>query len=353
MRVLIISSGPKDSGCFLRAQGLAEGLRSAGADVYLVNPPYTQPFFLDYLVSLLGNLLLTFWRRFDLAVAIKPFPNACLPLMIQKLYGAQVVVDVDDIDHAYRPGRIGRLIRFLQRPWPRRCSLVTYHNPLLVNYIKHEFGVPPERTFRLLQGVRLGIFRAGGRLGRRKFAAKPLIGYSAHLNVAAEGDFILRLMARLRRKLPGAGLLVVGGGPDLAKWRRLAKQHGVADAVSFTGYLPHQAVAEQIAGVDCCLIYYPPGEANRMRSSIKLREYLALGKRVVCNRYGELASFSKYCYQCDDKLDDYLKTLVELHETGGDGRERLGKKLVEKECDWDRIAEGFLGCINSLGSGNS
>ncbi len=341
MRVLIISSGPRDSGCFLRAQGLADGLKAAGADVYLVNPPYTQPFFLDYLVSLLGNMLLTFWRRFDLAVAVKPFPNACLPLMIQKLYGARVVVDVDDIDHAYRPGMIGRLIRILQRPWPRRCSLVTYHNPLLVDYIKREFGVPRERTFRLLQGVRLGVFRTEGR-PRKLAGAGPLIGYSAHLNVAAEGDFILRLMAQLRRKLPGAGLLVVGGGPDLAKWRRRAKQHGVAGAVRFTGYLPHRAVAEQIAGVDCCLIYYPPGEANRVRSSIKLREYLALGKRVVCNRYGELASFSKYCYQCDDKLDDYLKTLVELCASGGDGRERRGKKLVEKECDWDRIAREFL-----------
>jgi glycosyltransferase involved in cell wall biosynthesis len=343
MKILIISSGSRDSGCFLRANGLAEGLRAAGQNVYLIQPPASQPLFLDYLVSLLGNILLTFWRKFDLAIAIKPFPNACIPLMIQRIYGARVIVDVDDIDHAYRPGIIGGLIRFLQRPWPKRCSLVSYHNPVLIEYIKGEFRVPSERLVQLPQGVRLALFTD------REEAEKempdrsgPLIGYSAHLNVAAEGEVILGIIKALRKELPDSRLLVIGGGPDLGSWRRLAKRMGLAQAVRFTGYLPHERVADELMAADSCLAYYPQAEVNLTRSSIKLREYLALSKRVVCNRTGELADFSAYTYQCGDDTEDFARALAELYRSGGDGREAKGAMLVRREYDWDVVAKEFI-----------
>jgi len=344
MKILVISSGARDSGCFLRAQGLAEGLQAAGQQVYLVQPPYSQPLFLDYLVSLLGNILLTFWRKFDLAIAIKPFPNACLPLMIQRLYGARVVVDVDDIDYAYRPGAVGRLIRMLQRPWPRRCSLVSYHNPALVEHIKREFQVPVARLVRLPQGVRLAHF-PGPRPGSRETAAGPLIGYSAHLNVAAERDFILGILGALRQQVPEARMIIVGGGPDLKRWRRQARKLGLQEAVRFTGYLPHERIAAALAETDSCLAYYPPGEANLARSSIKVREYLALGKKVACNRVGELADFASYTYQCDDELESFVRVLAKLHRSGGDGREQKGAAIVRRDYDWDKLAKEFLVAI--------
>ncbi len=350
LKVLIISSTSRDSGGYLRASGLADGLRRAGAKVFLITPPYAQPFFLDYLISLLGNILLTFWRRFDVAVAIKPFPNACLPLWIQKLYGAYTVVDVDDIDYAYRGGFIASLIRLLQRPWPRRFSLVTYHNPLLVDHIVKEFGVLRRQTRQLPQGVRLGLFRAlkaaavrKGRAGLGLEGKGFLLGYSAHLNVAAEGTFILKMLARLRGRLPDSRLLVVGGGPDLAGWKRETRRRGLAGAVHFTGYLEHRRVAANIGLVDVCLLYYPPGRANRVRSSIKLREYLSLGMPVVSNRFGELSDFAGYSYQCGGRIGDFVGKLARLYRSGGDGREKRGQEFVMKEYDWDTISKGFLG----------
>src|SRR5690606_6939430 len=42
-----------------------------------------------------------------------------------------------------------------------------------------------------------------------------------------------------RQAVPDARLLIVGGGPDAARLRRLAVRGGVVDAVTFTGAVPY------------------------------------------------------------------------------------------------------------------
>jgi phosphatidylinositol alpha-1,6-mannosyltransferase len=51
-------------------------------------------------------------------------------------------------------------------------------------------------------------------------------------------DTLIRAMPAIRRRVAGAGLLVVGGGRDLTRLRRLAASTGVDRDVVFTGGVP-------------------------------------------------------------------------------------------------------------------
>ena len=66
-------------------------------------------------------------------------------------------------------------------------------------------------------------------------------------------DMLIKALPSIRQHVDGAALVVVGGGPYLDSLRRLARDHGVADHVTFTGGVPsaelpaHHALADVFA----------------------------------------------------------------------------------------------------------
>ena len=51
-------------------------------------------------------------------------------------------------------------------------------------------------------------------------------------------DVLVRALPELRRRVPGTALLLVGGGPDLPRLRRLAAEHGRRRRRRATGSVP-------------------------------------------------------------------------------------------------------------------
>jgi phosphatidylinositol alpha-1,6-mannosyltransferase len=90
--------------------------------------------------------------------------------------------------------------------------------------------------------------RARYRLGDR-----PVISCVSRLVARKGQDALIAALPRVREKVPGAALLLVGDGPYAGRLRELAAQYGVADQVVFTGpvrweELPaHHAVGDVFA----------------------------------------------------------------------------------------------------------
>ena len=89
------------------------------------------------------------------------------------------------------------------------------------------------------------------------------------------------------------------------------------------------------------MVYYDPIEANAFRCSMKLREYLAMEKKVVTNDVGELADFARFTYQSSSRIDDFAATIEQALE-GGDGREMEGARFVRERYDWRAIGARFV-----------
>ncbi|RCV51163.1 glycosyltransferase family 4 protein [Marinitenerispora sediminis] len=99
-----------------------------------------------------------------------------------------------------------------------------------------------DRMVRLAPGVDPGRFRpdADGHALRERFGlgTDPVVLCVCRLVPRKGVDTLVRAMTWLRRAVPGARLVVVGGGPDERRLRALAAWAGVADRVVFVGAHP-------------------------------------------------------------------------------------------------------------------
>ena len=339
LRILVLSGLGKDSGCMVRARYLTASLKNAGADATLAPGIRTLPLFLDLMVSAVWNLRLLF-SACDVIIACKPLPSVTPLLMLKGMRGAITVVDIDDLDYGYRTGLLSWITRRMETPFPKRCNIVTYHNEALIRVIRDTFRVGPEHLFPLPQGVDLSIFYPRQQLAHRNGTVPGLVVvYPAHLNRASDLDAIFEVLRLARQLLPALRLIVIGGGPKERHFRRLAKAGNLDGYVEFTGYVQPERVPAYLAMGDAGIVYYKDTEVNYYRSSMKLREMLAAGLKVVSTDVGECRQFARFTYQAPPEPQAVAELLVRTLTEGGDGREVAGSAFVRKEMNWNTIGD--------------
>lgn len=326
----------------LRAQALVTALRARGFEVVAPRDRRWHPT-AGVLLGIVPNCWFALRCRADVAIGFKPHPNVTLPLLICRMRGIATWIDVDDLDHTYRNGWPRALVRLVQRPFPRRATVVTYHNATLRGYLLHEMGCDADRVVRLRQGVDVAAFDAARVLrARRAPRHSRVVVYSAHLNRANDLRTILAAWRSVADRVPDATLLVVGGGPHLRRYRRMAHRYGLARSVVFTGAVDHERVPSLLALADAAVLYLPPAPFNEHRCSLKLREYLAAEMRVVCNDTGELERYAPFVYQCGSSVPSLAAQIVRVLDGYDDGRQVRGCRLVQSRLDWGRILDAAL-----------
>lgn len=67
---------------------------------------------------------------------------------------------------------------------------------------------------------------------------RPVVVCLSRLVPRKGQDMLIRAMPAIRRRVPGAALVIVGGGPYRTALQRLAHEHGVAEHVRITGGVP-------------------------------------------------------------------------------------------------------------------
>jgi phosphatidylinositol alpha-1,6-mannosyltransferase len=88
---------------------------------------------------------------------------------------------------------------------------------------------------------------------RYRLGTRPVVVCVSRLVPRKGQDMLIRAMPAIRQRVPGAALVIVGGGPYLNSLRRLAHSFGVAEHVVFTEGVPgdelpaHHAMADVFA----------------------------------------------------------------------------------------------------------
>jgi phosphatidylinositol alpha-1,6-mannosyltransferase len=130
--------------------------------------------------------------------------------------------------------------RQLLRRVGRSVDVVTY----LGEYTRRRLAgaVRGARLERLPSGVDTATFRPGAGGGeiraRHGLADRPVVVCVSRLVPRKGQDVLIRAMPAIRRRVPDAALLIVGGGPYRGTLDRLARESGVADAITITGSVP-------------------------------------------------------------------------------------------------------------------
>jgi phosphatidylinositol alpha-1,6-mannosyltransferase len=132
------------------------------------------------------------------------------------------------------------------RPVLRRIGETTDVVTFVSRYTRSRFGSafgPAAGLEHLPSGVDTDRFRpdAASRAelrARYRLGQQPTVVCVSRLVPRKGQDMLIRALPTIRRRVAGAVLVIVGGGPYLERLRRLAQNAGVAEHVTFTGGVP-------------------------------------------------------------------------------------------------------------------
>jgi glycosyltransferase involved in cell wall biosynthesis len=308
-----------------RALPMAQALVQRGHSVTLLLAPYDNLSHSGQVLNLAGvrvyNLplkrvttatpLLAAWRLAsrtrrldpDIVHVFKPVGYAALAGMILRCTTRlPLITDTDDWEgtggwnsvNPY-PWHWKRFFDFQERWLPRHSAGVTVASRTLQTQV-WGMGVPPERVLyvpncpgKALLERRAQVHAEDVRRVRAALAVgeAPLAIYVGHITLGDDLDLALTALKLLREQLPAARLAIVGAGEGLGRLRSLAARLGLADAVRFTGWIDHSEVPAYLAAANAAIYPYRDTLINRAKCSIKILEYMAMGKAIVTHRVGQ------------------------------------------------------------------
>lgn len=142
-------------------------------------------------------------------------------------------------------------------------------------------GIPASRMTAVPMGVDMESLRT--RPHPRRLAGwegVPMLAYLGTLDALRDLRRVVDALVLVRKRHPGARLLLIGDAPNRADVEQLlahAASLGLGDAVHVTGWLPTAEAWELLASADAAVSYFPRGRLLDTNSPTKVLEYLALG----------------------------------------------------------------------------
>lgn len=145
--------------------------------------------------------------------------------------------------------------------------------------------------------------------------------------------------------------LLVGAGPEKAAMERLSEEHGVAEHVTFTGYLTGTDFLETLSAADVGVSPDPKNPLNDRMSMNKILEYMSFGLPVVMFDLIEGRNLAGDCgiYAKDNDPEDFARHLVSLLDDPA-RRETLGRAAREraKLFAWETEARSLVAAYDQL-----
>jgi phosphatidylinositol alpha-1,6-mannosyltransferase len=229
----------------------------------------------------------------------------------------------------------------------RDVDVVTY----LGEYTRRRLAPVVPRLERLPSGVDTDVFRpgAGGDDVRRRHGLldRPVIVCVSRLVPRKGQDVLIRALPAIRRRVPDAALLCVGGGPHLSTLQRLAREHDVAPHVVLTGSVPW---AELPAHYDAGDVFAMPCRTRRAGLEVEglgivFLEASATGLPVVAGRSGgspDAVLDGETGHVVEGRsvgvVADAVSSLLEQPEQAR-AMGAAGRAWVEREWRWDLLAQ--------------
>ncbi|MDT4947770.1 MAG: phosphatidyl-myo-inositol dimannoside synthase [Pseudonocardiales bacterium] len=237
------------------------------------------------------------------------------------------------------------------------CDVVTY----LGEYFRRRLTTTLGRHAELIQltpGVDVDVFRpdvdGSGVRARHGLTGRPVIVCVSRLVPRKGQDTLIHALPAVRRRVPDAMLLLVGGGSYRDELETLAASLGISDAVVFAGGVPHEELPAHYAAGD---LFAMPCRTRRGGLDVEglgivYLEASASGLPVVVGNSGgapDAVRDGETGYLVDGRhVSAVAARLVELL-VDEDLRSRLGtagRAWVQREWRWDVLAERLRSLLN-------
>ncbi len=162
-------------------------------------------------------------------------------------------------------------------------------------------------------------------------------------------DTLINAAPSVLEQYPDVIFQIGGGGPMFKLWFQKAKEMGLGNAFHFLGVIPFKKLPLFLNTADICVA---PFTGNRGEASpLKLFDYMACGKPVVCSGIPSLRFLVKECKGIMSVPPDNSQALASaLISLLNDDSKRVsmgneGRKYVEEYHSWDVIARKTIDAI--------
>jgi glycosyltransferase involved in cell wall biosynthesis len=195
---------------------------------------------------------------------------------------------------------------------------------------------------------RIQVVRSGPSLERLKLmppklkyknGKKYLVGYVGVIGEQEGLDLLLESIQYLIQKREDVHFGIIGGGTDLCKVQKMAREMGLSEYIEFHGRVSDQVLLETLNTADVCVNPDRPTEMNNLSTMNKIMEYMALKKPIVQYSLKEgmysAEKASLYASNTDPidfakKIDWLLDNEHARNEMGEYGYQRVVNKLSWK-----------------------
>jgi glycosyltransferase involved in cell wall biosynthesis len=228
-------------------------------------------------------------------------------------------------------------------------------------------GGDPERVTVIPNGVDAAVFapRPVDEGLRRRYGidGRFTFGYVSNLDHPRENqELLVAATARLRARGRAVACLIVGDGKRRGEIESEARRAGVADAVVFTGRVPHDEVADHYALLDAFVVPRRDERAARAVTPLKPYEAMAMGRPLVVADLPALTEIAApdergLAFRTGD-ADALATTIERLIDDAGLGRRigEAGRAWVASERSWSangpRYREVYERVLSAWGAGS-
>jgi glycosyltransferase involved in cell wall biosynthesis len=208
-------------------------------------------------IAALGTRMRSLAKSYDVVNAHFLVPQG----IAARIFGVRAVVTLHGSDVNLTLGGVGRrLIRF----GLAKAPAVTANSAATA--ARTAGLIPADRVRVIPMGVDTGAFKKGPRTKRG-------FGQSGRLKLICVGRliplkgqrYLIGALRLIRERFNGATVTLVGEGPDREGLAGYAKELGLADAVIFTGEIPHEEIGGLLNGHDIFVlpsVVMPSGETE-------------------------------------------------------------------------------------------
>jgi PEP-CTERM/exosortase A-associated glycosyltransferase len=222
-----------------------------------------------------------------------------------------------------------------------------------------ERGIAPDRVTVIPNAVDVDKFTVEADAGRDLrirlgLAGATVLGFIGSFYAYEGLAMLLEAFPAIRSRHPEAKILLVGGGPQDEALRTLAGKLSIADAVVFTGRVPHAEVERYYDVVD--LLVYPrlPMRLTELVTPLKPLEAMAGGRLLIASdvgghreliRHGETGILFKA-----GSVEDLARETVQLLDARASWPElrARARRFVENERTWAQSVANYRAVYNSL-----
>ena len=308
---------------------------------------------LEYGWALLWEFALC-WRvlfriGFDVIQACNP-PDTIFLIggFFKYLLGKPFIFDHHDINPELYEAKFGRrglahrLLVWLERMTFKTADASIATNDTFKAIAVERGGMDPDRVHIVRSIPDLGRFRRMEPDRDLKKGRKHLVGYVGIMGAQDGVDLLVRAMADIvhNQGHDDVQCVIVGSGTELESLERLARDLGVAEHVTFTGFLSGEPLLKALSTFDLGVIPDPKNVYNDKISMNKVFEYMTLGIPFVAFDLDQTRKTAgEAClYAADNSPAGLARQILRLTEDAelAAATRAQGQRRLATELSWER-----------------